>query len=76
MLLEKEITEKLEKIEGICGDKNPEEMNEEERRKALCLIISANNFYGLLIQQKGNKYRVDLTDRIKNISNKLINYES
>ena len=76
MLLEKEITEKLEKIEGICGDKNPEEMDKEERREALCLIISANNFYDLLTQQEGNKYRVDLADRIKNISDKLLEYES
>ena len=76
MLLEKEITEKLEKIERICGDKNPEEMNGEERREVLYLITSANNFYDLLTQQEGNKYRVDLADRIKNISDKLLEYES
>ncbi len=77
MLLEKEIIEKLEKIEEIWGDKNPEEMNGEERREVLHLITSANNFYGLLTQQigKSDSY-VSLGKKLNEISNKLINYES
>jgi len=76
MLLEKRIIEKLKKAEEIWGDKDPEEMSEEKRREVLNIILSTNNFYDLLTQQKGNNYRVDLLNRIDNLSNKLLEYKS
>ena len=77
MLLEKEITEKLDKIEEICGGKNLGKMTGEKRKEALHIITSANNFYGLLVQQigKSDSY-VSLGERLKEISNTLLEYQS